>query len=181
MRTRESKTELSLRSAEALKLVLSGVSTIKLKEIQHPAAIGERTEFVAYVEVCGRSHTLACKVNTNGHPKYVREALDELHEGAIQFCENAIPVLIAPYLSPEAQALCKEANAGFLDLEGNARIELGEVFIGKRALPARVEVDPMLLALARTGPSAPIVYIASNKSGTPARIREGATAGIAVA
>jgi hypothetical protein len=44
------------------------------------------------------------------------------------------PVLIAPYLSPEAQTLCKERDAGFLDLEGNARLSPGEVFIGKRSM-----------------------------------------------
>ena len=47
-------------------------------------------------------------------------------------------VLIAPYLlPPEAQALCKERSASYLDLEGNAHLAFGEVFIGKRSVPGR--------------------------------------------
>jgi hypothetical protein len=35
---------------------------------------------------------------------------------------NATPILIAPYPSAEAQALCREHEIGFLDLEGNSRL-----------------------------------------------------------
>ena len=45
------------------------------------------------------------------------------------------PVIIAQHISDEARAVCKENQAGFLDLEGNARIALGEVFILKRTIP----------------------------------------------
>ena len=48
---------------------------------------------------------------------------------------DTMPVLIAPYLSPEAQALCNESKTGFIDLEGNVRLALGEVFIVKRTMP----------------------------------------------
>jgi hypothetical protein len=65
----------------------------------------------------------------------VRSALNELRQGAARLPGDATPVIIAPYLSPESQALCKESQAGFLDLEGNARLALGEVFIVKRTLP----------------------------------------------
>jgi hypothetical protein len=52
------------------------------------------------------------------------------------------PVLIAPELSEEAQALCRDSNTGFLDLEGNARLYLDEVFIVKRSLPHRKTLPP---------------------------------------
>jgi hypothetical protein len=41
-------------------------------------------------------------------------------------------VLIAPYLSPEAQALCKENNVAFIDLVGNARLAFDNLFIERR-------------------------------------------------
>ena len=46
--------------------------------------------------------------------------------------EDAIRVFIAPYLSPEAQALCREDGAAYLDLYGNARIVFDGVFIERR-------------------------------------------------
>ncbi len=58
-----------------------------------------------------------------------------LQRTAQDFNADATPVLIAPHLSPEAQALCKETRVAFLDLEGNARLFVGEVFIVMRSLP----------------------------------------------
>ena len=129
MKAKNSMDELEARAAEALRALLGEVSVIKLKGIRHDA----RGAVLAHVDVLGHSHTLACQVRTNAGPENLRSALRELHDDAAHF-RNAVPVLIAPYLSPEAQALCKENHAGFLDLEGNARLALGEVFIGKRAL-----------------------------------------------
>jgi hypothetical protein len=77
---------------------------------------------------------------------------------SVPLAADAIPVLIAPRLSPEAQALCKENQVGFLDLEGNARLTVGDFFIVMRSLPrsaptrvsaapqkvpARIAVDPI--------------------------------------
>jgi hypothetical protein len=77
---------------------------------------------------------LACEVNTDTRASKVRASIRKLQECAAYLAGETTPVLIAPYLSPETQALCKESHAGFLDLEGNARLSLGEVFIGKRSM-----------------------------------------------
>jgi hypothetical protein len=184
MRMLASATDSSLRAVQAIKRALSEVSTIKLKEIRHQSAKDGEPDFAAYLEVVGHPHTLACKVNANGQVQNLRSILEELREGARQVDENATLVLIAPYLSPEARAICKDCRAGFLDLEGNARIVLGEVFIVRRTMPRRVQeraLDPILLQGAIARPPAPAVYIANNIPGTPVRAREGAVAGIAMA
>ena len=133
MKTDSSMDELEFRATEALRALLGQVSVIKLKEIQR----APRGPMLARVDVLGHSHTLACEINISNRPENLRSALKDLHEDVAHFNGAATPVLIAPYLSPEAQALCKENSAGFLDLEGNARLALGEVFIGKRSLPGR--------------------------------------------
>jgi hypothetical protein len=127
MRTKNSTKDLEHRAAEALRTVLAQVSVIKVKEIRYES----KGSVLADVDVLGHRHTLACEVQSSAQPGSLRTALQQLntHYGN----GPAIPVLIAPYLSPEAQAMCKESQAGFLDLEGNARLALGEVFIGKRA------------------------------------------------
>ncbi|HEY1767218.1 MAG TPA: hypothetical protein VGG26_06160 [Terracidiphilus sp.] len=134
MKTSDARQDLEVRAAAALKAVLAEVSTIKVKEIRHESP--ERA-LVAYVDVFGHRHTLACDVQTDGQAGQVRSALEELRKGAGRDAGDTMPVIIAPYLSPEAQQLCKENKAGFLDLEGNARLALGEVFIVKRTLPHR--------------------------------------------
>jgi len=138
MRTSDAKHDLEVRAAAALKAVLAEVSTIKVREIRHQGAeTGSDHSLTASVDVFGRHHTLACGVQSDGQPGHVRSALEELRHGASRLPGDAMPVIIAPYLSPEARAVCKENKAGFLDLEGNARLALGEVFIVKQSLPYR--------------------------------------------
>ena len=127
MRTKSTTNDLELRAAEALRSLLAQVSVIKLKEIRHQS----KGSVMADVEVLGHRHTLACEVKSTTQLGSLRTALRQLNSKPDQ--GKTIPVLIAPYLSPEAQAMCKENQAGFLDLEGNARLAMGEVFIGKRA------------------------------------------------
>jgi hypothetical protein len=139
MKRTDAKSDLEVRAAAALKAVLGEVSTIKVKEIRRESP---EQGLTAYVDIFGRRHTLTCDVQADGQPGHVRSALEELCNCAAHRTGDAMPVIIAPYLSPEAQALCKEHKAGFLDLEGNARLSLGEVFIVKRTLPNRSAAWP---------------------------------------
>lgn len=125
--------DLEARATEALRALLGQVSVIKLKEIRR----APQGPMLARVDVLGKSHTLACQVDSSARPETLRDKLRALQDGAAKYDGAATPVLIAPYFSPEAQSVCKENHAGFLDLEGNARLALGEIFIGKRALPQR--------------------------------------------
>ncbi|MGA3033965.1 MAG: hypothetical protein ABSD70_11815 [Terracidiphilus sp.] len=164
MRTSESRIATRQRAEEALRLLLSEVSTISLREISYPWP-GERTRtrFVAHIEVLHRSSTLVCEVRTTCLPANLRSTLDELRQATAQHSADAAPMLIAPNLSREAQAVCKECNAAFLDFEGNARLVLGETFIGKRNNSA-LNADGARISggsrSARPWP-APTVYIAS--------------------
>ena len=123
-------------AADALRAVLHHVSAIKLKEIDMDSPGPDlKVDLLAHVDVYGHSHTLVCKVEASGRPDHVRTALEALRSRADELEGNATPVFIAPRMSEEAKALCGENKTGFLDLEGNARLDLGEVFIIKRTLP----------------------------------------------
>ena len=135
MKTDRAASELEVRAAAALRALLEQVSAVKLRELKHePPARGHAAEIVARIDVFGHSHTLACEVNADTRPSKVRASLRKLQDCASHLAGETTLVLIAPYLSPEAQTLCKESHAGFLDLEGNARLSLGQVFIGKRSM-----------------------------------------------
>jgi len=127
MKTKNSMDDLELRATEALRALLGQVSVIKLKEIRRAS----KGSVLADIDVLGHRHTLACEVRPNAQPENLRTALRELNNSHRK--DATIPVVIAPFMSPEAQAVCKESHAGFIDLEGNARLAMGEVFIGKRA------------------------------------------------
>jgi len=138
MRMHDARNELVTRAAAALTAALAEVSTVKVKEIRHEAAkAGRDSSLMVHVDVFGRRHILACAIQSDGQPQSLIPALEELCARATQRAEDSMPIVIAPYLSPEAQMLCKESHMGFVDLEGNARLALGEVFIVKRTLPHR--------------------------------------------
>lgn len=125
--------DLEYRATEALRALLGQVSVIKLKEIRRQP----QGPMLARIDVLGHSYTLACEIGSSEQGENLRSALRDLRNDASR-CDGATtPVLIAPHFSAEAQALCKESSTGYLDLEGNARLALGEVFIGKRSMPCK--------------------------------------------
>lgn len=124
-----------MRAVEALRSVLTHVSGVKLKAIDvDPTHIESVIDIVAQVEVYGRSHTLACMLVSSDEPQQTRETILDFCSRALHNTENATPVLIAPRLSSDLQKLSRETKAGVLDLEGNARIEVGEAFIACQQL-----------------------------------------------
>jgi hypothetical protein len=127
---RESVKEFEGRAAEALRALLEEVPSLKVERVEIESALGERrADLVVRLEAFGRRRVLVCEVKANGQPRNVRMALHQLR-GFVAFGgDEALPVVIAPYLSAEAQALCREDGAGYLDLHGNARIVFDGVFI----------------------------------------------------
>ena len=133
MKAMSTSSELGTRATEALRAVLQQVSTIELKGMEIAPGAGREMDLKVRIRVLGRSHTLACRVTASSDSRTVRKGLRELLENAAQISGDTTPVFIAPYLSPEAQALCVESKAGYVDLEDNARLMLGEKVEGAEA------------------------------------------------
>ena len=129
--------EMETRAAEALDTLLHQVSSIKTRDIRFQPA-HRRSDFVASVEVLGQRRKLVCNV-ADGDPNHVREALRKLTHCADSKKTGATPVLITPKLSEQTRAMCAEWRVGCLDLEGNARLTVDEVFIGKRSVRSVAE------------------------------------------
>jgi hypothetical protein len=133
------KRELRDQAIKALTEALQEVSGIKVKEIGRNGA----KDIIANVDIYGHHRTLVCKVRENTESLRIRRTLKELNKLVRTRAEDMMPILIAPSLSQEAQTLCTESNAGFLDLEGNVRLVMKEVFIAKRSLPQRHRLPPL--------------------------------------
>lgn len=126
------------RAVEALKAVLHQTSAIKLKNVDiDSSALFDSVDLLAEIDVYGHSHTLACRVMESDEQEPTREDMLLLRKGAARVAENATAVLIAPRISEQVQGLCRGNNAGYLDLEGNARLELGEFFMARQCMPQR--------------------------------------------
>jgi len=185
MKTVESKADMQYRAEEVLRSLLSQVSTIKVLEIQYEShASRAKGRFVAHIEVLGRSHALACEVRTHAPCAHLHKAIEELNQEASKLSPKAIPVLIVPYLPADAQAICKEFNAAFVDFEGNARISLGEVFIVKRSMRARSAAAVSSVVASQemnTRLHSPTAFIAPNIPAAASRSRTDTAAIVGVA
>jgi hypothetical protein len=151
MKTATVLTEFEARAADALRTLLARFSAIKLIELKHESQrAGGAAAILARIEIYGHSHTLACEADSKVEPARLRAVLREKQAFAAPLAADTIPVLIAPYLSPEAQELCKQNNVGFLDFVGNARLTIADFFIVMRALPregaTRVSATPQKLS-----------------------------------
>jgi len=120
---------------EALRETLRQISVIKVKDI-HVSRHGHHSEktILGYVEIYGHAHLLACKFVGRCDQQHLQRAVHELQRVQRERGVVVKPILIAATMSDEAQMLCRNNNIGFLDLEGNARLYLDEVFIVKRSL-----------------------------------------------
>lgn len=125
--------KIELLALEALGQLLGQVPALDQLEVQRQVTGADNgIDLVARMHVHGRPHTLLCQVKSSGQPRHVRMALLELRSVVGHRAKNTTPVLIAPYLSPDGQALCRDQGIGFLDLEGNARLTFDSVFIERQ-------------------------------------------------
>jgi hypothetical protein len=132
---------MEARAAVALGALLDQVSSIKRRDIQFQP-VRRRSDILASIDVLGRSHKLVCSV-ADDNPAHARRTLRKLEMCADARRADATRVLIMPTLSAEIRALCEQRQVGFLDLEGNGRLVVDEVFIGKRSVrrvPAATDV-----------------------------------------
>jgi len=132
MKTARKPNEMEALAAKALGDLLHQVSSIKTRDIRFQP-VHRKSSILADIDVLGRSHKLVCNV-ADGQPDDVKRALQKLRTCADHKKDDATPVLIAPYLSQQDREMCAKSRVGFVDLQGNARLMIDEVFIGKRSV-----------------------------------------------
>lgn len=138
MKIRITTSELETRAKRALTETLGRMSGVNVREMRRAFAGSNRLAgILVHIEVFGHSQTLICDVERDGEPEHVRAGLRDFRNAVAHLTEDATPVIIAPHFSPDAQKACEDAGAGFLDLEGDARLSCGEVFIAERSVPSR--------------------------------------------
>ncbi|MGY2811931.1 type IV toxin-antitoxin system AbiEi family antitoxin [Bradyrhizobium sp. USDA 4506] len=129
------------RAVRALRALLENVPAIQVESIKATGPRDPGFDIVAELIIGGRQHRLICEVKSVGQPRYVHGAIFKLRRAMEHFDPSATPVFIAPYLSPESQALCREYDVGFVDLAGNARLAFDTIYIERQvdAKPAAVQ------------------------------------------
>lgn len=119
------------RLARMLADVLGSVPIIS--NVNNGIGLGNLThavDFIAKIKLAGRAWEIAVAVKSNGQPRIARNAI-ALWEFSLHNKKpvNTYFVFAAPFVSLNAQAICKEAGAGFLDLAGNCYFAFDNIFV----------------------------------------------------
>jgi hypothetical protein len=125
-------------AAQRLKALLAEVPFLSVQHVRQNVSDPDNREidFLIEVNANGRAQQLVCETKRNGQPRNIRAAIDQLRFFLGTRKKGEYGVVIAPYVSPASQELCREANVGFLDFEGNCRLVFDGVFI-ERAVPLK--------------------------------------------
>lgn len=115
-----------------LVMQLPVVGRVAVRSVAPDPVAGIAGHFVFDVVIAGGRQLLIGIVSRRGEPGFVRVGLLELQRLVAHRRGDGVAILIAPYLSPEARALCRDFGAGWLDFEGNVLITFGGVFIERQ-------------------------------------------------
>ncbi|HRE07602.1 MAG TPA: type IV toxin-antitoxin system AbiEi family antitoxin [Opitutaceae bacterium] len=122
--------------------VLPGVELVRDKPLHMPAARPLEIDFTLTVKSGATEDLLAVDFKSAGHPKQLREAINQLLRLSHQLNQRIYPVVAAPYITEDGANLCREENVGYFDLAGNFRLAFGNYYLersGRRNPSKRVE------------------------------------------
>lgn len=164
-------------AVSVLHAFLAGLPRTRIDFIE-PVGEIEALDIRAKFHLGERPVRLFCEVKSSGQPRYVRAALDQL--ARIERDTNSLAMVIAPYLSEQARALCREDGAGYLDFEGNAFLSAGSIHI-EREVASRPKAEKRALRSLFKPKSARILRRLMREPGRPWRVLDLAeAAGVSV-
>ena len=91
-------------------------------------------DFRMDIRVRNRPLTILAEYKTSGQPRLAREAALQIKDW-LAAGRGDYGVLTAPYISPEAAALCKAAGIGYLDLAGNCLLSFETIYVQREGKP----------------------------------------------
>ena len=123
------KQDVVKKMPEALGEIFGAVPFIRSTQVVRREGAGD-PDFTVLLRLENGDMTILVAVKGSGEPRLARDAVNEL----LQFRSerpDAYPVFVAPYVSPSAGQILKDARMGYLDLAGNCYLAFGSVFISR--------------------------------------------------
>jgi hypothetical protein len=131
--------ELEIKGLEAVRELLELIPILTIESIQHEheRVPDQGIDGLIRVRNADKTYAIAMQVKSQGQPRYVRSAIYQLRNYTVHVdqahlgpnIDAIVPLLVAPYLSPEARAICADHHVAYVDLFGNFRLVFGTVFI----------------------------------------------------
>ena len=103
-------------------------------------------DIVMRSEVRGKPVTIIAEYKSQGEPRYLRQAADQLRDYLPKY-PAAYPVIIAPYITESTATLLNSKGIGYFDFAGNALIDYGPIFVRVAGKPRLNPVQRKLKSL----------------------------------
>ena len=123
--------DLEVLAIEALQNLLERNPKIKIDEIgpPPPSSTDRSVDIVASIRAFNHRYKVICEVKSNGEPRHAHNAALQLRDAIAHMKTDALPVLIAPFLSEKSREVCSEYGINYLDLHGNALFQAPGILI----------------------------------------------------
>ena len=124
--------ELERQAEEVIRKILTEIPDAHI-EIDHQTQKGE-WDFVAHVTKDDSHQALVCEVKSRAWPNELHAIAHRLLRGIERFPGNSTPVLIVPYLSPQATEACSDLGLSWADLAGNCELRIAGAYVKVRGV-----------------------------------------------
>jgi hypothetical protein len=130
--------EILIEALSALKRYLADVPfcTLEAEDNTHPTR-DTGVDFTATLRLPDGNRLLGAHVEPSGQPRRARDAANLLLRWASQV-PNAVPLFVAPYISPAAADILTRDGIGYVDLAGNCRLAFDRVYIRREDWPNKL-------------------------------------------
>jgi hypothetical protein len=127
--------QISEKAIQAFTQCLDQVPFVEDVTILHEQPLGDMSlDVIARVRTSGGEQQVIIESKRIGQPRIARNAVNQLLR-YLQDFPDAYGVFAAPYISPEAAAICTGEGVGYLDLAGNCFLSFEQVHIEKSGSP----------------------------------------------
>lgn len=103
-------------------------------------------DLIVQADIRGTPIILIAEAKSQGEPRYVRQAADQLREYSARF-PGAYPIVVSTFISPQTAEILKSRNIGYFDMSGNVLIDFGPLFISVSGKLNRNPVQKILKSL----------------------------------
>lgn len=103
-------------------------------------------DLLLQAEIRGTPITLIAEAKSQGEPRYVRQAADQLGDYAVRF-PGAYPIVVSSFISPQTAEMLRSRGIGYFDMAGNVLIDFGSLFINVSGKANRSPVQKTLKSL----------------------------------
>ncbi len=127
--------ELGTKAVAVLTETLEQVPFAKILDVKEPAGpLAGRADWAVDAVLADGEKLILVEYKTSGEPRVAREVANEFARQLPHY-NASYGVFMAPYISPRAADICREAGIGYADLAGNCYLSFGNIYIERDGRP----------------------------------------------